>query len=346
MAVVIFRKAQATSCFKRGKVSEWAPVVSGTPEGGLLSPMLFSLLVNDLPSVVKTDCLMFADDLKIFQKVRNHDDVQRLQNDIDAVTKWAAVWGLKLNPSKCKTFKITLKRDIYPSVYQISGSTLQEVTSIRDLGVVLDQKLTFADHTNVIVSKANRALGLLMRSLQATSPRCKLDRRAVFAAFNANVRAILEYCSVVWAGASKCHLVRLERVQHKFLIWLANRTNVHHDSIEYHYLLKLFDVRSLHARRIESDIIFVCKVFKGSVSSSHLLRSFSLHAPLRATRSAVSTLFHVPRGRVNCIANGLFTRCPRATNRFLEAQPQTDVLCDPVGSIKRRLVLYTGSVRL
>ena len=83
------------------------------------------------------------------------------------------------------------------------------VTTIRDLGVVLDQKLTFSDQISAMVSKANRALGLLIRSLQAASPRCRVDRKDILAAYVANVRALLEYCSVVWAGASKCHLARL-----------------------------------------------------------------------------------------------------------------------------------------
>ena len=51
------------------KVSEWVPVVSGTPEGGHISPLLFSLYVNDLPAVVSTNCLLFADELKLFHEI-------------------------------------------------------------------------------------------------------------------------------------------------------------------------------------------------------------------------------------------------------------------------------------
>ena len=269
--------------------------------------------------------------------------MKRLQDDIDAVTRWAADWRLKLNPSKCRTFKITLKRDVVPSAYQINGRTLEEVSSIRDLGVILDRKLTFSDQINVMVSKANQALGLLMRSLQAASPRCRMDKKAILAAYNGNVRSILEYCSIVWAGAAKCHLTRLERVQHKFLIWLANRTDARRDSIDYEDLLQEYKLKSLHARRTESDIVFLCKIFKGFISSSHLLRSFSLHVPIRTTRNAASTLFHVPRGRVNCVAKGLFVRCPRAANNFLEAQPQIDFMCDPIGKIKKRVAICAVS---
>ena len=88
----------------------------------------------------------------------------------------------------------------------------------------MNQKLTFEAHINVTVAKANRAFGLLIRTLQSASQRCSFNKRSALAAFNANVRPILEYCSVIWAGAAKTHLVRVERVQHKFLMWLASHT--------------------------------------------------------------------------------------------------------------------------
>ena len=55
-------------------------------------------------------------------------------------------------------------------------------------------------------------------------------------------------------------------------------------------------------------------------------------------------LFHVPRGRVSCVANGLFVRCPRAVNNCLEAQPQIDFLCDSLGKIKKRVTLFTEAM--
>ena len=88
-----------------GKVSGWVPVLSGTPEGGHISPLLFALYVNDLPTVIPTNCLLFADDLKLFHEIRSDEDVQTLQQDL---TRRAFDWKLKLNASKCKSFKITL----------------------------------------------------------------------------------------------------------------------------------------------------------------------------------------------------------------------------------------------
>ena len=48
----------------KGKCSEWVPVLSGTPEGGILSPLLFACFINDLPGSIEADALMFADDVK------------------------------------------------------------------------------------------------------------------------------------------------------------------------------------------------------------------------------------------------------------------------------------------
>ena len=76
---------------------------------------------------------------------------------------------------------------------------------MRDLGVLLDEKLTFGEHVDAAVRKANRALGVLMRSFQTgkggKSLRC-INVKAVLAAYCANVRSILEYASVVWGGAA------------------------------------------------------------------------------------------------------------------------------------------------
>ena len=115
---------------------------------------------------------------------------------------------MNLNASKGKYFKITLKRNFINSSYWINGTTLENVNSLRDLGAIIDQNLDSSDHVSSMVSKAKRALGLLIRTFQSASPRCRLDKQAALAAYNANVRSILE---IIWGGAAKCHLARKSR---------------------------------------------------------------------------------------------------------------------------------------
>ena len=51
-------------------------VTSGIPQGSILGPTLFAIYINDLPNSLTSQCKMFADDLKIYNKSFNHDIVQ------------------------------------------------------------------------------------------------------------------------------------------------------------------------------------------------------------------------------------------------------------------------------
>ena len=174
-----------------------------------------------------------------------------LQTDITNICKWSTDWCLSLNAQKCLSFTITFKRAPFHHTYLVNSLPLQRVAEIRDLGIVLDSILTFSAHITSLITKANRALGQLFRSFQTGLPGQKLNRKALLAAYYVNVRSILEYGSVVWSGAAKTHLKRLERVQHKFLMWLAARASGtdRYTCLDYHHLLQFFHVSSLEARR-------------------------------------------------------------------------------------------------
>ena len=163
---------------------------------------------------------------------------------------------------------MTLRRAPVQTKYCIAGTELDHVNEIRDLGITLDTKLTFASHVSGTVSNANRALGLLIRSFQTGAGRSKFSRSAVLAAYFANVRSILEYCSVVWAGAANTHTVRVDRVQHKFLIWLLTHTDSgHSQSLSYSDLLNHLKIPSLASRRVQHDLLFLRNIIRGKVDT-------------------------------------------------------------------------------
>ena len=85
---------------------------------------------------------------------------------MDNLNRWSEQWRLALNPAKCKVLTITLRRAPTIGVYTARGEHLERVRVMRDLGVYLDAQLTFGEHVDVAVRKANRALGVLMRAFQ------------------------------------------------------------------------------------------------------------------------------------------------------------------------------------
>ena len=81
-----------TSCSNKSNVT------SGIPQGSILGPTLFVIYINDLPISLASQCKMFADDLKIYNKSFNHDVVQM---DINNMLNWSSKWHLYFNTNKC-----------------------------------------------------------------------------------------------------------------------------------------------------------------------------------------------------------------------------------------------------
>jgi len=308
-----------------------------------LAPLLFSLFINDLPREIDSGCLMYADDVKNFRKIISPSDGLLLQQDLGRLTAWSVRWGLTLNPSKCRSFTTTLRRAPVRTEYFINATKLENVGEIRDLGITLDTKLTFAPHINNIVSRARRSLGLLFRSFQTGLGRSKFNQSALMCAYFSNVRSTLEYGSVIWTGAADTHTVRIDRVQHKFLIWLlSNTTSGHAASLAYADLLSHFRITSLASRRVQHDLLFTRNILNSKLDSYILLYSISLHAPARSIRTR--RLFYVPRPRVNTVKRGLFCRVPHLVNSFLSSVPEADVFADASGTFKARVLTYVASL--
>ena len=144
--------------------SAWADVTSGIPQGSVLGPLLFVILINDLPQVVQSTTKIFADDTKLYRPIRTHADTLILQQDISRLNDWATKWQMQFNESKCITLHIGAANP--GSHYKMNSVTLESSHSERDLGIIIDSKLKFHQQTAAAVSKANQILGIIRRSFK------------------------------------------------------------------------------------------------------------------------------------------------------------------------------------
>ena len=170
---------------------------------------------------------------------------------------------MKLKPAKCKVMSVTLRTKPVIGVYTIGTMDLERVHEMRDLGELIDEKLTFGAHVEAVLKKGNRALGLLMRSFQTGKNGPSLydvNPKSIISTYCANVRSILEYCCVIWGGAADTRLGRIEKVERRFLTWLCTRCRVKNVVLDYKNLLRHFGLASLAARRLHYDIIFLRNV--------------------------------------------------------------------------------------
>ncbi len=121
-------------------------------------------------------------------------------------------WQIKFNEKKCKVLRIGKNPPEYS--YSMTNSTgqnvpLEETTCEKDLGVWIDQELSFKHHTAIACKKANSILGLIRRTFK------HLDSAIMSQLYMTLVRPHLEYGNSVWWPALKGQRNELEKVQHR-----------------------------------------------------------------------------------------------------------------------------------
>ena len=79
-----------------GSLSRWLEVLSGIPQVSVLGPVLFILYINDLPGVISSFCMLFADGTKLYNKSNTRDEHNILQNDLNSLMKGAENSSLTL----------------------------------------------------------------------------------------------------------------------------------------------------------------------------------------------------------------------------------------------------------
>ena len=151
-----------------GVKSDWAPVLTGVPQGTVLGPLLFSLYINDITEDIDSELRLFADDCVCYREIKDTEDTVKLQEDIDRLGCWARSWGMRFQPVKCNIMQITSKRiKKINASYSLEGTVLENVEKIKCLGVTITNDLKWNTHVSNICTKANRTLGFLRRNLAA-----------------------------------------------------------------------------------------------------------------------------------------------------------------------------------
>ncbi|GBN42060.1 putative RNA-directed DNA polymerase from transposon BS, partial [Araneus ventricosus] len=255
---------------------------SGVPQGSNLGPLLFILFINDLTSVFKySECLLFADDLKLFSSMNSNLDAVLLQSDLDCLFKWCTVNKLHLNIEKCSILSYTRKSQPLNHVYKINDLVLSRSDSVTDLGIIFDTKLDFSQQINSMVSRAYRRLGILKRKTREFSSEIALK-----VLYYAHVRSSLEYCSIIWDPIYRNKIEIIERIQNNFLRYLLYKKNgIYLQDVSSSYLRHMFNIPSLCSRRDVSCVLFFYKVINGSIDCTDILSAINFAVPARSLRN-------------------------------------------------------------
>ena len=81
-------------------MSSFTEVTSGVPQGSVLGPLLFIILINDHPEGLNSTIRLFADDVIIYRSIATIENCAELQEDVTEYVKRLAFIGLKVNSKK------------------------------------------------------------------------------------------------------------------------------------------------------------------------------------------------------------------------------------------------------
>lgn len=209
-------------------------------------------------------------------------DCYALQADIERLISWCQINGMQTNTAKCKLISYTRGQSPMRFNYSMNHTLLERVSSIKDLGIILDSKLRFTEHISKTIAKANSMLGFLCRNTANFD-----DVYALKTLFCSLVRSGLEYGVQIWAPYHAVHELRIERIQKRFVRYALRRLPwTDPDSLPaYEHRCALIGMKTLSNRRIFLQRLFIFDMISNHIDCSNILQNINIHAPLRQLRN-------------------------------------------------------------
>ncbi|KAL7630974.1 UNVERIFIED_CONTAM: hypothetical protein RMT77_018738 [Armadillidium vulgare] len=285
-----------TQYVKLGDVSSsLAPISQGVPHGSILGPLFFNMYTNDFQNCHDSLHSQYADDTAILIIDRNIDTLNtKVNNVLENIVTWVEANRLSLNLQKTQYLMMTnIKSPIILNV-MAKGTTINRTTSAKLLGVIFDEKLSFKNHINSLISKLAYATYAFLK-IRNTIPRYILKNL-----YYSLVYPHLLYNLPVWGCASEYLLQPLIKL-HKKIIRIISGTRNHyqHTSPLFKQLsiLKLQDMLTLTMTTQIFKIIngLSNKLFSKLIMNNHNVRRLNLRS--KCSHKLSKTMYTLTKSR-------------------------------------------------
>lgn len=196
-------------CFQvkiQGELSEEYKTHTGVPQGSVLGPMLFLILVADLPPQnTENTFVQYADDVNVIIQLKTSDPremKQKVSDQLREVTDWCTLNKQMLNAGKTKLLTCMRRRNADADY----GPVVKERT-LKILGVVMNDNLSWEDHISTVAKRAARRLYIL-RSIKPF-----INKNELHQVYTALIRSICDYCCPVFVNLPQKLVKSLQRIE-------------------------------------------------------------------------------------------------------------------------------------
>ena len=245
-------------------LSEYFDANSGVPQGSKIGPLLFLFFVADLISSCETPEVvnkLFADDLKALSSNLSFTDPP-LQTFLGKLEKWMEENELEIATEKCNVLHCLPDKNPRISYFLNNQKLPNNQNSVRDLGLIVSDDLSWKNHIKIISKKALARLFILFKALKSNSSKLLLHM------YHTYVRPLVEFSTPVFNPTEVYLIDKLEKVQKVAVknIFLRSPELRPHFNAPYEQKLEMLGIESLESRRNKFDLIFLNDYLSGKVT--------------------------------------------------------------------------------
>ena len=246
-----------------GSMSRSSPVTSGVPQGSVLGPLLFLIMIDSIVSCEISGWIsIFADDTRCGRSIRNMEDAFLLQEDLELLYNWKTESNMEFNSSKFEVLQYgqneSLKND-YTYTTPECESFIERKSSVKDLGIQMTDSATFDQHIHSVITKVKRIMGWIRRTFLNRSPNFLVFLWKTYCL------PLLDYGSQLWAPSQPGHLESLEGLLRTYTSWIQGVSH-----LSYWEHLSALRLNSVQRRFERYRTIYCWKIVQGLVPNCGL----------------------------------------------------------------------------